>query len=370
MCIAEIVRHLEALVSCDTQNPPREIDGDSPVMQHCRRSLDEGFEIEVNELGSGHVSFYAVRGRPKVLFNVHLDTVPSGPGWNSDPLKLEVNNDRAVGRGACDIKGAAACLLAIAESLPEHMAVLFTTDEEGSEGRCVKTFCESGEIDRFDQVVVAEPTACEAILGHRGFLSVEGRFQGTPGHSSEARALTDNAIHQLTRWAYAALDLAARRSTSNGESATCLNIGVTHGGTANNVIAGEAMVSWSARLRPGMSNHEFFEELKACAPEEARVEWRVEHDGEPLPAGGRSDAEARQFAMRHGLPLAEAVDFWTEASIFSESGRTALVLGPGRIAQAHIANEWVELAQLERACELYSQIIANQGGTRQVKQQK
>lgn len=360
MCITEIVRHLKALVACDTQNPPRDIDRDSPIMRYCRSVVDDGFEAEVSDHGSGHVSFYAVRGKPKVLFNVHLDTVPSGPGWDSDPLKLQIGEDRAVGRGACDIKGAAACLLAIADSRPDHMAVLFTTDEEGSEGRCVRAFCESSEIDRFEQVVVAEPTGCEAILGHRGFLSVEGRFHGVPGHSSETRALKDNAIHQMSRWACAALDLARRNSLDDG-SRTCLNLGFARGGTANNVIAGEAVVSWSARLCPGSSNREFLQELKACAPTDARVEWMVEHDGEPLPASGRSDAAARQFAERHGLPLAAPVDFWTEASIFSEFRRAALVLGPGHIAQAHIVNEWVELAQLERACEFYSQLIANGG---------
>lgn len=361
MCIADIVRHLEALVACDTQNPPRKIDGDSPIMAYCRDAVGDGFEVEVVDHGSGHVTFYAHRGQPTVLFNVHLDTVPTGPGWDADPLKLEVRDERAFGRGVCDIKGAAACLLAIADSRPDHMAVLFTTDEEGTQGRCVRAFCESGEFDGYRQAVIAEPTGCEAILGHRGFLSVEGLFHGVPGHSSEARALQDNAVHQLSRWAGAALELAAQSNPSATESETCLNIGHVQGGTANNVIAGEALVSWSARLQPGSSNLAFIDEIKACVPEGARVDWKVLHDGEPLPAKGQSDQEAREFAQRHGLHLAQPVDFWTEASIFSEFGRPALVLGPGHIAQAHIANEWVELAQLVRACEFYSQIIASEG---------
>lgn len=366
MSRSEIVRHLAELVACDTQNPPRDIDGDSPIVQYCRRAMGAGFEVEVVDHGSGHVSFYAVRGRPGVLFNVHLDTVPCGPGWDSDPLKLEVREGRAIGRGACDIKGAAACLLAIAASRPDHMAVLFTTDEEGTEGRSVRAFCESREIERFSQVVVAEPTGCEAILGHRGFLSVETRFLGKPGHSSEARALKDNAIHQMSRWACAVLDMAARKNSPDNESGTCLNLGFAQGGTANNVIAGEAVVRWSARLRPGASNRAFLEEAKTCAPADARAEWRIEHDGEPLPAGGRSSEPARAFALVHGFPLSADVDFWTEASIFSEFGLAALVLGPGRIEQAHIANEWVELAQLERACELYAVVISN---AQQVNQQ-
>lgn len=361
MSQAEIVQHLSGLVACDTQNPPREINGDSAVMQYCLKAVDSSFQVEVFDHGSGHVSFYAVRGRPNVLFNVHLDTVPCGSGWDSDPLELVIREAKAVGRGACDIKGAAACLLAIAGGGPEHMALLFTSDEEGDEGRCVQAFCDSGLVDRFSQVIVAEPTSCEAVLGHRGFLSVEGCFSGIPGHSSEARAFHDNAIHQMSRWAQAALGVAERRNPSASETETCLNIGRVMGGTANNVIAGEARVEWSARLCPGASNQAFLRKIQACAPAEANVEWRVAHDGAPLPADGQDDAKARQFASQHGLTIAHDVDFWTEASIFSQFRRAALVLGPGHIEQAHIANEWVELSQLDRAHALYSQVVKNDG---------
>lgn len=352
-----ILQHLSSLVACDTQNPPRDIDADSAIIEYCRAAVGQNFEVEVFDHGEGHVSFYAHRGTPKVLFNVHLDTVPVGPGWESDPLELKVTDDKAIGRGACDIKGAAACLLAIADTLPEHMAMLFTTDEEGAEGRCVRAFCESGAADGFEQVVVAEPTYCEAVLGHRGFLSVETSFHGKPGHSSEARGLHDNAIHQMARWAAGALDLAEQKKPSPEEAGTCLNLGFALGGTANNVIAGEAQVSWSARLLPGSSNNAFLDEIKACVPQGAAVDWQVVHDGKPLPAGGQSDSEARAFCAAHHVPIAANVDFWTEASIFSQFGLPALVLGPGHIAQAHIANEWVELAQLEQACQLYRGII-------------
>jgi len=352
-----VIEHLAALVACDTQNPPREIDGDNPFVSHCRKTVGRDFQVEVKDHGEGRVSFYAVRGRPKILFNVHIDTVPVGLGWTTDPLKLEVDSERAFGRGTCDIKGAAACLLAITEQTPENMAILFTTDEEGVGACCVHEFCQSGEHRRYRQAVVAEPTACEAVLGHRGILSVESRFHGTPGHSSEARALHDNAIHQMSRWAARALEVAALKVTPQNEPGSCLNLGFAEGGTASNVIAGEAAIKWSARLRPGSSNRAFMEEIRACIPEEARVDWDVQFAGEPLPATAHDDEAARKFAGQHGLPIAADVDFWTEASIFSEFGLPALVLGPGRIEQAHIADEWVALAQLDRACELYGDII-------------
>jgi acetylornithine deacetylase len=356
-----VLAHLERLVACDTQNPPRRIDGDAEILAHCARAVGPKFEVRTWDHGDGHVSWLAVRGAPRVLFNVHLDTVPVGDGWSTDPHRLCVSDGRAFGRGACDIKGAAAVLLALAGEGAENLALLFTTDEEGAGGCCVERFLADGHGERFRQVIVAEPTGARAVLGHRGFLSVKAWFAGEPGHSSEARALADNANHRMARWAARALDVASARKDTPADPGTCLNIGLVDGGTKSNVIAGEAFVHWSARLRPGESNDEFLADVRACADEPDRVRWEVPFKGEPLPAAGRDDAVAREFCRRNGLPTADPVDFWTEASLFSAAGLPAVVLGPGDIAQAHAVDEWVALAQLDAARELYAKVIRNDG---------
>jgi len=356
-----VLEHLSALVAFDTQNPPRSIDAGSGIIRYCSEQAGTGFEIKTWDHGDGHVSWFAVRGNPKVLFNVHLDTVPVGGGWTGDPHVLSVKNDRAYGRGACDIKGAAAVLLALAGETDHDMAMLFTTDEEGAGGCCVARFAASGEASRFDQVIVAEPTNCKAVLGHRGYLSVKTRFQGIPGHSSEARALTENANHQMAVWAAAALRVAANRKQGDEDPGSCMNIGLVEGGTKSNVIAGHAFVHWSARLRPGESNDEFLQAIRACTPPGTDVEWEVPFLGEPLPAAGRDDSLSRSFCAARGLPVGDPVDFWTEASIFSAADVPAIVLGPGHIAQAHVTDEWVALEQLETAHELYKGVILNDG---------
>jgi acetylornithine deacetylase len=362
MNLPVILGHLEALVACDTQNPPRLIDSNSEIFRYCSDQVGAGFEIRTWDHGDGHVSWFATRGNPKVLFNVHLDTVPAGDGWSGDPHELSVRDWRAYGRGACDIKGAAAALLALAQQDAEkNLALLFTSDEEGAGGCCVANFLDTGIAQQFEQIIVAEPTSCKAVLGHRGFLSVKTRFRGVPGHSSEARALQENANHQMARWAAAALQAAAGRKDSEDDPGACLNIGVVDGGTKSNVIAGGAFVHWSARLQPGESNDEFLREIQACAPPGSSVNWEVPFRGEPLPAGSRDDFAARRFCVNHELPPGEPVDFWTEASVFSAAGLPALVLGPGDIAQAHVTDEWVELDQLETAYELYSRVVSNDG---------
>ena len=142
-----ILEHLAALVACDTQNPPRQIGPDHTIFAHLRAVLaDIGFDLELIDHGDGRISFVATRGQPSILFNVHLDTVPVGDGWASPPLELTVANGRAYGHGSCDIKGAAAVLLTLAEQHQHDMALLFSTDEEGASGCCVDRFARDPQV--------------------------------------------------------------------------------------------------------------------------------------------------------------------------------------------------------------------------------
>lgn len=361
MSSERVLAHLQALVACDTQNPPRKIDAGSDIFAYCSQVVGSDFRVRTWDHGDGHVSWFAVRGKPRVLFNVHLDTVPNGEGWDTNAQALWQDGGRVYGRGTCDIKGAAAVLLSLAEQGAENLALLFTSDEEGAGGCCVDHFLQTGEARQFDQVIVAEPTQCRAILGHRGFLSVKTWFSGDPGHSSEPRALKDNANHQMSSWAARAIDLAAARKANADDPGSCFNIGIVEGGVKSNVIAGGAFVHWSARLQPGDSNDEFLQQVKGCVDERGSVRWEVPFKGEPLPASGMNDTAARAFCERHGLPVGEPVHFWTEASLFSAAGLPALVLGPGDIAQAHAANEWVAVEQLQTARQLYAEVIRNDG---------
>src|SRR3546814_9047706 len=88
----QILQHLTALVSFDTRNPPRRI-GVGGIFDYLRAQLPD-FRVEVTDHGDGAVSLFAVRGTPQVLFNVHLDTVPSSPAWSADPFTLRVTRNR------------------------------------------------------------------------------------------------------------------------------------------------------------------------------------------------------------------------------------------------------------------------------------
>ena len=359
--LEEILRHLEALVSFDTRNPPRAIDGGG-IFDYIRAQLQD-FRVDVHDHGAGAVSLFAVRGAPVRLFNVHLDTVPASPAWTADPLKLRVTGDRAIGLGACDIKGAAAALLAAAQLTRGDAAFLLSSDEEANDARCIQAFLAGDH--GFGDAIVAEPTRCEAVLAHRGISSVQLRFKGQAGHASGTAALDASALHQTMRWGVRALDFVASESHRRFGGLTGLrfNIGRVEGGIKANMIAPESEVRFGFRPLPSHDIDALHAQFRGFADADALAHYQETFRGPPLPAGDVTGAEDHRLAARDladglGLPIGNAVDFWTEASLFSAAGLTALVFGPGDIAQAHSADEWVALDQLAVAADHYQRLLA------------
>ena len=358
----ELLRHLEALVSFDTRNPPRLI-GTGGIFDYLRAQLP-GFRCEVVDHGDGAVSLLAVRGNPRRVFNVHLDTVPSSEAWSADPHVLRVTHDRAIGLGACDIKGAAAALVAAANAMNGDAAFLFSSDEEANDPRCIAAFLARDH--GFLEAIIAEPTRCEAVLAHRGISSVLLKFRGEAGHASGAQAMTANALHQAMRWGGNALDLVEAEAGAcfGGLAGLRFNIGKVEGGIKANIIAPSAEVRFGFRPLPSHDIDALHLRFGACATAGALERYEETFRGPSLPAGDTASAEERRLLARDvadglGLPIGNAVDFWTEASLFSQAGLTAFVYGPGDIAQAHAADEYVMLEQLQRYADSIVRILGN-----------
>lgn len=352
------LQHLERLVAFDTRNPPRAIGCDG-IFDYLRAQLP-GFRITQTDHGAGAVSLLAVRGTPDTVFNVHLDTVPDAPGWTSDPHRLRIAGDQAIGLGTCDIKGAAAGLLTAAAHTGADMALLFSSDEEANDARCIAGFLATDH--GFRHALVAEPTGCRAVLAHRGLESAHVVFRGRAGHASAADAMQASAVHQVMRWGTAALDAVAAMGEARFDTLSGLrfNIGRIDGGIKGNVIAPRAEARFNFRPLPGQQADRLHAAFQAPLP--AGAEYQCLFSGPALPDGGaqaasRHDA-ARQLAQRWGLPVGGAVDFWTEAALFSRAGLTALVYGPGDIAQAHTVDEWVALDQLQRYTDTILRMLA------------
>ena len=358
--LATTLDHLEQLVSFDTRNPPRAIQAAGGIFDYIRGRL-RGFDVEVIDHGDGAVSLFAVRGAPTVLFNVHLDTVPDSPDWSADPHVMRRLDDRVIGLGVCDIKGAAAALIAAANAGDGDAAFLFSSDEEANDPRCIAAFLARGL--QFEAVLVAEPTQCEAVLAHRGISSVLMRFAGTAGHASGRQDPAASALHQAMRWGGRALDHveSLAHARFGGLTGLRFNIGRVEGGIKANMIAPAAELRFGLRPLPSMDVDNLLQTFAGFAqPDVAHFEETFR--GPSLPSGDIDRAEDRRLAARDvadafDLPIGNAVDFWTEASLFSAGGYTALVYGPGDIAQAHTGDEFVTLAQLQRYADSVHRII-------------
>ncbi|NDK37615.1 acetylornithine deacetylase [Pseudoxanthomonas gei] len=355
-----VLRHLEVLVSHDTRNPPRAITTGG-IFDYIRSQLS-GFQVEVVDHGAGAVSLFAVRGNPGRVFNVHLDTVPSSPAWSADPLKLRVTGDRAIGLGACDIKGAAAALIAAAQTTQGDAAFLFTSDEEANDPRCIAAFL--ARAHGFTQAIIAEPTQGRAVLAHRGISAVRMAFKGQAGHASAENALSLSAVHNAMRWGTGALDFvqAQNHLRFGGLTGLRFNVGRVEGGIKANMIAPSAEVRFGFRPLPSQDMDALHAQFRDLANPEALADYEETFRGPSLPSGDVGRAEERRLAARDladelDLPVGNAVDFWTEASLFSAAGLTALVYGPGDIAQAHTADEWVSLQQLQGYADTVQRIF-------------
>jgi acetylornithine deacetylase len=359
--LGDTLDHLRVLVGFDTRNPPRAIDSGG-IFDYLHAQLPD-FELTLADHGAGAVSLLAVRGAPRLLFNVHLDTVPDAPHWNGSPFELRVDDQRAVGLGACDIKGAAAALLAVANASNGPMAILFSSDEEANDARCIAAFLGARHRPAFEAVIVAEPTCGEAVLAHRGIQVVALRFAGHAGHASAVQAPTDSAVHQAVRWGNAALDFAASEAHQRfgGLTGLRLNIGRIEGGIKANIIAPAAELRVGLRRLPTMDPDRLLESLRDLV-EPAPAAFAETFRGDALPAGDTAGAEERRLAARDladelGIPIGNAVDFWTEAALFSAAGHTVFVYGPGDIAQAHSADEWVALESLRQYADTVHRIV-------------
>jgi acetylornithine deacetylase len=203
---------------------------------------------------------------------------------------------------------------------------------------------------------VCEPTGCRAGTRHRGILLVEAELRGPGGHSSRADELPA-PLAELARLAVAWDDWAKKQRELGplGFRGMCYNVARLDGGVAFNIVPAQARLTVSVRPPPGTDVRAVYGQLAAIAREVAPS------------AGLSSPVENAPFATRDlagfGELLGDLVHkpidlaFWTEAALLGEAGVDSVVFGPGEIAQAHAADEWVAIAELERARAVFTKLM-------------
>ena len=354
-----ILKWLERLVAFDTRNGT----GDElACLEFLQETLSQNCPDELifdrvsrsrGKFDSGYVM--ARWGTPKILLNVHIDTVPSGDGWRTDPHKLSMEADKVIGLGTSDIKGAAACILGVMdEQAPQDVAILFSGDEEhGSE--VMPEIIKRGHYGGAKMAIVCEPTNCEVGRRHRGMLAMSAEFKGKGGHSSLSD-VTERPLLQAARLA-TAFGSYGDQHIEFGEApykGLCLNIGDIENDGAYNVIPTRSKLWASMRPPPGDNVRSREADLRNITNDvtpEAALDTIVAF--EPFAS---QNVKAFQPIFTD-TPIVD-LPYWTEAAMLSEAGLNVVVYGPGDVEQAHKPNEYVTKDHLVEASQAYMRAIS------------
>jgi acetylornithine deacetylase len=313
-------------------------------------------------------------GASWLLFESHLDTV-GVEGMSIDPFAARVEDGRVHGRGACDTKGSAAAMLwalrayASESDGPNNVALLLSVDEEVSRAG-VDAFVRD-HLPRLDWrpigAVVGEPTRLRVVAAHRGSVRMSIQTEGIAAHSADP-SRGRSAIRMMMKVLDALENTYIPSLDANhplAGPAVC-SVNVIRGGSQINVVPSSCEIQVDRRTVPGESTSGVVAEIENVLAEvrEANPEVKVSAHSlltyEPLdPAAGKSLAE-RVGAVLEGMGLpgdATGAGYGSDAATLALAGVPSIVLGPGDIAQAHSADEWLALDELEKAVDAYLGIM-------------
>jgi acetylornithine deacetylase/succinyl-diaminopimelate desuccinylase-like protein len=321
-----------------------------------------GLEVEFQKVLPGRSNLIA-RLRPKnkirqtILLAPHLDTV----GADGTRFIPQRKNGRLHGRGACDTKGSVAamlsglCELANAKSRPLETEIVFAglVDEEHAQAGS-RALAASGF--KADLAIVGEPTRLQVITAHKGSLWLELETRGNAAHGATPQ-FGKNAIHEMARIVdlletdYAA-QLRKRKHPLLG--AATVNVGTISGGTQPNIVPDRCTISIDRRTLPGETETEVKNEIAALLRAEklsAKISSAKLAPAVPLETNAKLPL-VQKFLKSIGQSKPLGVHFFCDAVVLSAGGIPSVVFGPGDIAQAHTADEWISLSELEHGKNL------------------
>jgi acetylornithine deacetylase len=370
MILKETLAELVAIDSVSARS-------NSPIVQYlAARCQAMGFGLQrfpyTDDNGAEKINLLAVAGAHSTDLDVelalvgHTDTVPFDPDW-TEALTLTERKGNLFGRGACDTKAFIASALTAVEgldlkSLRRPLALLFTADEEiGLIG--AKRFAEAGRMHaRF--AIVGEPTSLQPMRAGKGYCLAAVTVKGREAHSAYPSLGTSavfGAARLIVRLEKIADQLRHETHADFDPPFTTLNVGVVHGGTAKNVVAGLCRFTLEWRPIPGQPAARLLEMLNAAIDEETAADPNLtfEVDASRADQGFETSPNSKLVGLLEKLTgrSSGTVAFGTEAAQLTELGAEAVVLGPGNIREAHRTGEFVPAAELEACVEVLRQAI-------------
>ncbi|QBF31310.1 acetylornithine deacetylase [Thalassococcus sp. S3] len=303
-----------------------------------------------------------------VVLSGHTDVVPiDGQPWDTDPFTVVERDGKYFGRGTCDMKGFDALAIwalveAKARGVERPLQLALSFDEEiGCTGAPPMIEAMQPVLPKGSAVIVGEPSMMKAVTGHKGGQGFDTHVVGFEVHSSIMHTGVNAIMSGAKLIDWANHQNAANMSKAPGEVAamfdppfTTLHVGQITGGTAHNITAKDCHFAMDFRVVPGESAEDWREayfakvaevaaQMKAVHPEAGiHLSKRFDVPGLVPEEGGEAEALVRQLT---GDNASHVVSYGTEAGQFQAAGYSAVVCGPGDIAQAHQPNEYITVDQ-------------------------
>jgi len=366
-----------ALTRIDSRNPTLSPDslGELQIAEALGRLLSEwGFTVNLQECAPRRPNLVASIGNPSgpaLMFAGHLDTV-GVEGMTHDPFAADMRSGRIYGRGSADMKAgiAAMCVAALrafdssGNNAAGQIIVAAVADEE-YESLGMRSLLASGI--RAEAAVLTEPTRLAICPAHRGFVWAEIEFTGRAAHGSRydigIDAITHAGLVLAALDEFGKTDLAARTHPLLGRAS--VHASTISGGTGMSTYPDRCLLAIERRTLPGEGVSQVARELSdACELVRARNP-ELSASVRLLTAQSPSDVDRNEPVVRmlekaiedeSIEPRIEGLSAWTDAALLNGSGIPAICFGPGDIALAHSAEEYVPVREIEMAADVLARV--------------
>ena len=335
----------------------------APVIEYARKHL-AGWKIKLypyrDPAGVEKINLVTTTkpGVVELAFVCHTDTVPYDPAWK-EAVHPAIRGGKLYGRGSCDVKGFLACVLAAVSKVEpaKRMAIVLTADEEVG---CVGAkFLARKKVLRAKRMVIGEPTGLRPVCAGKGYALAEIVVRGKEAHSafpSHGRSAIYAAARVVTALERVSKKLESRKNRAFDPPFTTLNVGLIHGGTAKNIVAGECRIAVEWRPVPGQPGAWAAELIReTLAGLQVDATFRVK----------RLDPAFEPSATKHLVATMESisgrgattVSFGTEAAHLSGLTSEVIVFGPGDMTVAHKSGEFVPVKALNDCVRYLAELM-------------
>lgn len=366
-----------ALIKIDSRNPT--LAPESPGEAGCAHFLasvldDWGFSVDLLNTSADRPNLVARLGpadAPALMLNGHLDVVGI-EGMVHAPFGAEVREGRIYGRGSADMKAgiAAMCASALeaADAGSRRQILITAVVDEEYDSLGMRALIDAGI--RAEAAIITEPTRLAICPAHRGFVWMELTFRGRAAHGSRY----DIGVDAITHAALVLAELEKlERTRESGPRHRLLGRGSLHastirGGVGMSTYPEECVLAIERRTLPGESTEKALKEIdSACAAVRERhpqLDIRVTLTTAQLPSDVPDDSpivkRLRNALKAEGESVRiEGLSAWTDAALLNEAGIPTICFGPGDIALAHAAEEFVPIAEIETAKRVLTRVVSD-----------